>query len=242
MLFTLITNVVYIIVIYYLWKSIYANSLSLNGMSFEQTFLYLALASSVFVLFKTFTDWAMSEDIVSGAIRSDLIRPADYQGMVFARAAGQMLTQALLITLPTALLLLLVFRVRLPLGINLPFFLLSIALAYVLSFLLDYMVGLTGFYTQSLWGISTTKEILVLTLSGSLIPLPFFPEGMREVLELLPFQAIYNTPVSMIANPALGVPDYLNMIGVQLIWVLVLLAASRLFFAQASKVLTINGG
>jgi len=242
MIFTMITNLVYIIVIYYLWKSIYADSNSLNGMSFEQTFLYLALASSVFVLFKTFTDWRMSEDIVTGAIRSDLIRPADYQGMMFARATGQMITQSFLITLPTLLLILLAFRVQVPLGINVPFFLVSITLAYVLSFLLDYMVGLTGFYTQSLWGISTTKEILVLAGSGSLIPLPFFPDGLRNILNLLPFQAIYNTPISMITNTALHVQDYLSMLGIQVIWVLVLLAASRLFFAQASKVLTINGG
>lgn len=242
MLFTMITNVVYIVVIYFLWKSIYANSDTLHGMSFQQTFLYLAVASSVFVLFKTFTDWSMSEDIVTGAITRDLIKPADYQTMVFARAAGQMITQLLLITVPSVVLLLVVFRVQVPLGINVPFFVVSIALAYVLSFLLDYMVGLTGFYTQSLWGISTTKEILVLVLSGSLIPLAFFPEGIRSVLNVLPFQAIYNTPISMITNPALTVPDFANMLGIQLIWVIGLLAASRLFFYQASKVLTINGG
>lgn len=242
MFFTLLTNIVYIVVIYFLWRSIYRSYDTLHGMTFEQTFLYLALASSVFVLFKTFTDWQMSRDIITGEIARMLLRPVDYQGIMFANAGGQMLMQMMLLTLPTLLLLLLVFRVHIPLGINILFFFISIGLSYILSFLLDYMVGLSSFYTQSLWGISTTKEILVLTLSGSLIPLPFFPEAVRNVLHFLPFQAIFNVPITMLTDPSLGLPDFVNMLGIQLLWVGALLIASRLFFRQAVKVLTINGG
>jgi ABC-2 type transport system permease protein len=242
MFFTLLTNAIYIVVIYFLWRSIYRGAESMHGMTFEQTFLYLALASSVFVLFKTFADWGISQDIISGEITRILIRPVDFQVMTFAGALGQMLMQLMLLTVPTLLLLLLVFRVHIPLGINVVFFFVSIGLSFILSFLFDYMVGLTSFYTQSLWGISTTKEILVLVLSGSLIPLPFFPDAVRNVLHVLPFQAIYNVPISMLTDPSLVLSDLINMLGIQLLWVGILLIASRLFFSQAVKVLTINGG
>jgi ABC-2 type transport system permease protein len=242
MLFTLLTNAIYIVVIYFLWRSIYRGTDTLHGMTFQQTFLYLALASSVFVLFKTFTEWRISEDIISGEITRTLIRPTDFQGMMFAGSLGQMLMQMMLLTLPTLLLLVLVFRVQIPLGINVLFFFASIGLSFILSFLLDYIVGVTSFYTQSLWGIATAKEVMVLVLSGSLIPLPFFPEAVRNVLHVLPFQAIYNVPISMLTDPTLVLADFVNMMGIQLVWVAILLVASRLFFNQAVKVLTINGG
>src|SRR5688572_22108802 len=80
--FTLITSIIYITVMYFLWKSIYGASDTLHGMSFNQTFTYLALASSIFVLFKTFVEWGMSREIITGAILVQLTKPVDFQFML----------------------------------------------------------------------------------------------------------------------------------------------------------------
>jgi len=241
-IFTVLSNLFYIVVIYFLWKNIYGSQATLREMTFPQTFIYLALTSSLFVVFKTFVDWQISRDIISGVITMDLIKPLDYQVSVLFRSAGFMLVQLTLIALPTLVILLVVFHAQMPIGINLLFFAISLVLAYLLSFMIDYMVGLTSFYTQSLWGISTAKEIIVLVLSGALIPIRFFPDALRNVLVYLPFQAIYNAPISILTDPILRTPDYLNMLGIQLLWVIAILVISRLFYAQAIKVLTIAGG
>jgi len=62
------------------------------------------------------------------------------------------------------------------------------------------------------------------------------------VLLVLPFQAIYYTPLMMVTKPDLGGETFLQMLAVQLIWVLILFAATRLFYNQAIKVLRVSGG
>jgi ABC-2 type transport system permease protein len=241
-IFTLISNLAYIVILYFLWKSIYSSSQTLNGMTFNQTFTYMAVTASIFVLFSTWLEWQVSREIISGAITVHLTKPLDYQLMMLAQTLGRTLNNALVITLPSLAVLFGVFRVNIALGWNLLFFCLSLPLACLLSLLLDYMVGLTSFYTESLWGISTTKEIVVLVLSGGLVPLRFFPEAMRNVLLYLPFQAIYHTPASILTDPSLSPMDYASMLALQVVWAAALLVLSRLFFAQAVKAVTINGG
>lgn len=240
--FTLTTNLFYIVVIYFLWKNIYANSSTLRGMSFPQTFTYLALASSIFVLFKTYADWGLAREIISGAVAVNLTKPIDLQLMLLFRSLGAMLTNLTLIGLPTLLVLTVFFPANLVLGVNVALFAISLLLAFLLSFLLDYIVGLSGFYTQSIWGLSTAKEIIVLVLSGAMLPIRFFPEGLQAVLHYLPFQAIYNTPINLITDPTLAMPDMIIMLGIQVFWIAVLFLGSRLFYAQAIKAVTINGG
>jgi len=99
-----------------------------------------------------------------------------------------------------------------------------------------------GFYTDSVWGFGTTKDILVTVLSGALIPLQFFPDAMRNVLFWLPFQAIYHTPLMLVTKPDQSWEILLTMLSIQFIWVVVLFAATQLFYNQAIKVLRIGGG
>jgi ABC-2 type transport system permease protein len=146
------------------------------------------------------------------------------------------------ITIPTILLMIFVFQIEVPVGIGLAIFPFSLILAYLLSFCFDYFIGLLGFYTESVWGLSITKEIIITVLSGALIPLPFFPDVIQRILLWLPFQAIYYTPLTMVAQPNLGLGTFLQMLGVQLFWVVALFALTRLFYSQAIKVLRISGG
>ncbi|MBN1890042.1 MAG: ABC-2 family transporter protein [Thermoflexales bacterium] len=240
-LFTLTGNLLYIALLYFLWASIYRQSETLRGMTFNQAFVYVALAGSIFVLFKTWTEWGMSRSIVNGAIVVDLIKPLDYQLQMLSRAAGFALTNLVLITAPSVLVLFLAFGVGISPSIGLVFFPMGLLLAFLISFNLDYIVGLSGFYTESLWGISMTKEIITSLLSGALVPLQFFPEAAQSILRLLPFQAIYHVPLTMVTSPV-DLQACLRLLAVQAFWVVALFALSRLVYNKAVKVLTVNGG
>jgi ABC-2 type transport system permease protein len=135
-----------------------------------------------------------------------------------------------------------VFQVKITFGIGLFLFPISLFLAFLISFSIDYFIGLIGFYSESVWGFSTTKEIIVTVFSGALIPLQFFPDGMQQVLYWLPFQAIYHTPLMMITRPDQGWNVFIPMILVQVFWAVVMFILARLFYNQAIKVLRIAGG
>jgi ABC-2 type transport system permease protein len=240
--FTFIGNLIYMVLVYFLWRSIYQGSETIRGMTFDQTLTYLALASSIFVLFKTWTEWFMARTINDGSIATELIKPIDYQIYMLFRTAGFVLVNMVVITLPSVLVLFLVFGVRIETGIGLAFAPVALLLAFLISFTFDYIVGTSGFYTESTWGISMTKEIITTLLSGALVPLQFFPEGVRRVLELLPFQAIYHVPLTLITSPDLVLADCWRLLATQVFWVIALFVISRVFFGRALRVLTVSGG
>ena len=98
------------------------------------------------------------------------------------------------------ILILFVFKTNINIGLNILMFIVALVFAYLISFLIDFLIGLISFYTESIWGISITKEAVVLLLSGAVIPLPFFPDIIRRVVELLPFKAIYHIPLNMLVS------------------------------------------
>jgi ABC-2 type transport system permease protein len=240
--FTFLGNLIYIAILYFLWKAVYGASETLHGMSFNQTFLFLTLAGSIIILFQTNADRIISWRILSGGIVIDLTKPLDFQLQSLAHQFGTVLFNGLVITIPSMIVVLLLVPSEIPVGLNIPFFLVSLLGAYTLSYMLDFMIGLLAFYTESLWGISATKDVLTSFLAGALVPLAFFPESMQQILGMLPFQAIYNVPLQIATNAALNPVDYVQMLGVQIFWVIVFALGSRLFFRHVIARLTINGG
>ena len=241
-LFTILGNIVYLGVAYYLWKSIYTYSDTIRGLTFNETFLYVGLGSAIFILLKTYADWFIHYEIREGIIANYLTKPMDFQIYNLFANLGSLLMNLTAITLPTALIMAFVFKVKVAFGVGLFLFPISLLLAFLISFSIDYFIGLIGFYSESVWGFSTTKEIIVTVFSGALIPLQFFPDAIQRVLYWLPFQAIYHTPLMMITRPDQGLAVFLPMLLIQLVWAIVLFILARLFYNQAIKVLRIAGG
>jgi viologen exporter family transport system permease protein len=241
-LFTIVGNVVYLGVAYYLWRSIYSYSDTIRGLTFNETFLYVGLGSAIFILLKTYADWFIHYEIREGIIANYLTKPLDFQLYNLFANLGSLLMNLTAITIPTVLLLAFVFKVKVAFGPGLFLFPIGLLLAFLISFSIDYSIGLMGFYSESVWGLSTTKEIIVSVFSGALIPLQFFPAAMQKVLFWLPFQAIYHTPIMMLTKPDQGLNVFLPMMAVQLAWAVALFIGARLFYNQAIKVLRIAGG
>jgi ABC-2 type transport system permease protein len=241
-LFTILGNIVYLGVAYYLWRSIYRYSDVIRGLTFNETFLYVGLGSAIFILLKTYADWFIHYEIREGLIATYLTKPLDFQLYNLFANLGSLLMNLTAITIPTILLLAFVFKVKVTFGPGLFLFPIGLLLAFLISFSIDYSIGLMGFYSESVWGLSTTKEIIVTVFSGALIPLQFFPAGMQKILFWLPFQAIYHTPIMMLTKPDQSLNVFLPMLAVQLAWAIALFIAARLFYNQAIKVLRIAGG
>jgi len=241
-LFTIFGNIVYLGIAYYLWKSIYRYSDTIRGLTFNETFIYVALGSAIFILLKTYADWFIHYEIREGIIANYLTKPLDFQIYNLFANLGSLLMNLTAVTLPTALVMIFVFKVKISLGIGLFLFPISLLLAFLISFSIDYSIGLLGFYSESVWGFSTTKEIIVTVFSGALIPLQFFPDAIQKVLFWLPFQAIYHTPLMMITRPDQGLDVFLPMMLLQGFWAAALFILARLFYNQAVKVLRIAGG
>jgi len=241
-IFTILNNLAYMSIAFFLWRSIYQGRETLKGLTFNQTFLYITVASALFVMLKTWTDWEISFQITEGSIIMSLIKPVNFQLMMMSQSVGFSIGNMLAISLPSILFLIFVFKIPITTGIGFLFFPLALLFSFILNTTIDYIIGLTSFYTESIWGISATKEIIITFLSGTLIPLQFFPEFAQNILKFLPFQAMYHLPLMMLTTPTEPALTYLSMLGVQLFWVVLIMALAHLFYNRAIKVLRVSGG
>lgn len=241
---SIIGNLIYLVIIYFLWKAIYDSSPTdvVNGMTFHDTLVYLVLASAMFNFLDTFVVWEIGRSYQTGELVEFLVKPIDYQIFLFFSRLGNCVVAFVITFLPTFFVIYFVTRGSFALGVNLVFFVVSILLALVINYLVDFFVGTICMYTQSIWGINIMKEVVVSLLSGATIPLAFFPEKIRMVVEYMPFQAIYHTPLHILTDRSMTVADDLGSIGIQIFWVFVMILISKMFWKRSMRIMTVNGG
>ncbi len=237
-------NLLYLIVVYFLWKAIYASSGTdvVNGMTFSDTLIYLVLASALFNFLDLYTVWQMGRDIQSGKIVLDLLKPMEYRKYLFWSYSGSFVTHFFLTFLPTFIVVSVVTHGAIPLGINLLLFMISVVMAISINYSIDFFVGTICLYTQSIWGINIMKQVIVLLLSGATIPIAFFPEPLKSIVYYLPFQSIYNAPLSIMLDGNLKLSTTAVTLGTQLFWCIAMLVISKLFWKVSVKQITVNGG
>jgi ABC-2 type transport system permease protein len=100
--------------------------------------------------------------------------------------------------------------------------------------------GLT-FFTISPQGLRMVFVSMVEFFAGAVIPIPFFPEKMQKVLELLPFASMQNVALRIYSGSMTGAQMQKNIL-IQIFWLvaLVLMGSSLCRFAE--KKVTVQGG
>lgn len=239
----IIGNMIYVTIVYFLWRAVFSSieSATVNGMTFANTMLYLVLAGSLFTIMEVYLVWDTHRAIQSGKIINDLIKPVGYRAFLYYPYFGTMACNFVITFIPTFILVYFLSGMAIPLGINLIFFIVSVLMAILINISIDFFVSGILFYTQSAWGINIMKEVIVLLLSGVTIPIAFFPEPLKSIVMYMPFQAIYNAPMTQLLSN-LSYAERFISIGVQFVWVLVTFIISEFFWRSSVKQITVNGG
>ena len=237
-------NLLYLIVVFFLWKAIYASAGTdvVNGMTYSDTLIYLVLATALFNFMEMYIVWEMGRSIQSGKIALDLLKPVEYRKYMFWSYSGSFVTQFFFTFLPTFIVVAAVTHGAIHLGINLLFFVISVVMAVSINYSIDFLVGTICLYTESIWGINIMKQVIVMLLSGATIPIAFFPEPLKTIAYYLPFQSIYNAPLSVLLDGHPQPQTLLTTLGIQLFWCIAMAVLSKLFWKVSLRQITVNGG
>jgi ABC-2 type transport system permease protein len=73
------------------------------------------------------------------------------------------------------------------------------------------------------------------------VPVPWFPDWMAAVARLTPFPSLIQAPADVITG-RLDTAGSLRTLGVQLLWLVVTLAVTRLALSRATRRLVVQGG
>lgn len=75
--------------------------------------------------------------------------------------------------------------------------LITIALAYLLDYFLIVLINLLAFIMEDVNGVKFIYQKILFIIGGTLIPLDFFPEWLKRIIDNLPFGYIIYAPAKL---------------------------------------------
>ena len=238
----IVTYFIYVSVYYFIWKAIYAHSASIEGFDFAHLLTYIGVGWIIRSFYFNNIDQEIAYQVMEGRLAMDLIKPVNIQMMYVARAAGESVFRLALLTVPTALVLFLVYPLRPPASLgHTGAFLVSVILSFLIVAAINFAVGTFALRLQSILGLLRAKFFLLELFSGLLLPISFFPQIFQKMFGFMPFQYISYVPMLIYLGKLNGA-GLARAIAIQIFWVAILLALGDGLWRWSTRKVIIQGG
>lgn len=232
---------------FFVWKAVFTSSHSETFMGFSMEDMVVYIFITFLTGYLTYSDgaFAVGEEIVDGSIAMRMIKPCSFDMCFLFNELGNRVISAAMIFVPIVLGVeiyryVICGMVRFS-AVSFLLYLLSLFIAYLVSFYFNVCYGFMAFFFKNLWGTGLLKETIVGFLSGAAIPLAFLPKGLAAVMDLLPFSSLSYTPV-MLYMGMYTAKEAAFHLSLQAFWLLFMYALSKLIWTQAVKHLCVQGG
>jgi len=237
-----ITNTFFGFLRAYLFIALYQGHDAVNGYTLPDVLAFTFITQGMAALIGLWAWWPIAETVQSGQVATDLSRPYDYQFSWLAQDYGRALFQFVARSTPPFVVGMIAFGVTLPTD---PFIWLvtvpSVLLAITISFGWRFMLNLTTFWLVDHRGVAGISLLMSVLLSGFLVPLAMWPDGLRGVVTLLPFASMVAIPIDVFLGKLQGA-DLLGALALQAFWAVAMLGLGRLVLAGALHKLVVQGG
>jgi ABC-2 type transport system permease protein len=220
---------VYFGVQYYIWMSVYGSRPALAGLEFEQTIRYFGVAALIGYLTMDFADWNLSMLVRTGKYLTFALRPVHHRFFALSQKLGHRALGFGLEFIPCILIFHFAFGVDMR-PASLPWALASVALAFLINFHFNYILGMTAFWLVRADGVRHVVSLVSAVFSGALIPLAFFPEWLRQAQFFLPFQYTVYVPAMVTIGRFTPI-----IVAYQAVAALVIYALSECVYRQAMR-------
>lgn len=225
-----------------IFYAFYRSSSGPQPMAYDDVVTYVWLGQALLLLLPFQIDMEIRTMVHSGNIAYELIRPLDLYTFWFFRGLAGRTAPVFLRSVPLA-------AVAMPfLGMAPPAsweaagaFALAILGAVILSTSFAVLMTITLLWTVSSEGVNGIMGPAVWLLSGSIVPLPLYPQWAQEILNVLPFRGLADIPFRLYLGhlPPDIVPGLLLH---QLLWSAALIALGRFILSRGTRRLVVQGG
>lgn len=229
-----------------MFKAFYEVNPTAFPMDFTSLVSYVWLQQALLALYMIwFWENDIFESIQTGNVAYELVRPISVYNMWFARSIATRISKTVLRALP---ILVVAFFLPKPFNLSLPssfshfmLFLITMVLALFVIIALNMIIYFLSFFTINSFGMRMVFQSLGDLLSGSVIPLPFFPPTIGAVASLLPFAAIQNVPFRIYSGDLTG-DKLITSLSLQVFWVISLILCGKLLEKRVINHVVIQGG
>ena len=229
-----------------MFMAFYRSDPSAIPMEWDSLVSYIWLQQALLAMFMLwFFDNSIFDEISSGGVALELCRPCDIYSMWFVKNCAVRLSKTLLRCIPMFIITFFLpegYRMSLPVDITrFLLFFVSLWLGFIVVVAISMPVYISAFYTLSPMGVRLMVSTIGEFCSGAIVPLPFLPDGVQRILNLLPFASMQSTPF-LIWGGSLDLYGSLSAIALQIFWAAALIILGRLWMRAALKRVVLLGG
>ena len=234
-------------VAFYLWKAVFDSSQEslIQGFSMADITLYIIMSFITSLLTKSDSSFMIGDEVKDGSIIMRLLRPVHFAASYLFTEIGSKWLIFASVGLPflSVIVVMQIFSGQdmVDVLVRTLIYLFSLTLAYLINFFFNICFGFSAFVFKNLWGSNLLKNSLVAFMSGSLIPLAFFPKIVSDILSFLPFSSLIYTPVMIIVGKY-NTSQIFHALLLQLFWLLVMVGLSQMIWKRVQSYITIQGG
>jgi ABC-2 type transport system permease protein len=226
----------------FFWRAVYANYDIVQDVDLNQMLTYAVMSVLLNSFFCRSVEDKLRSKIRDGSVATDYIKPINFFGMLLAEDAGGIVVNMTQRFLPLIIFSCIFITPPIPASaLHFLLFLLSACVSFFILWLIAAIFGLLNFWLIDIGPIGGAKNIIIAFLSGSIVPIWFFPDNIQRILAFTPFIYIYQTPIGIYIGRT-AVDEVMPIIGIQIIWVAVFFALFWLIKVKALKNIMVQGG
>ena len=226
----------------FFWKALFENADSMQGITVDTMLTYTVVSSMIYVVLTTNVEQRITQSVRKGTIAIDMMRPVNIFKVFFAENLGSV-TALLFQNLLPIFLIGSVF-IKLPTPGSVTGFLLfigSLIMAFFINWFLAALFGMLAFTVIEMNALIQVKRHLIRLLSGSIIPIWFFPDWFRGIVEVLPFVYLYQMPLDIYIGKY-TTESLVRGLLIQFAWMIVLLFLYKYMQRKVTGKIMIQGG
>jgi ABC-2 type transport system permease protein len=185
----------------------------------------------------------LQEEIRQGTFSRYLTKPISIRKYLISDNLGGKTFNTLFLLLPILGLFFLAFHkyIIFPHPVNLLLFVLSLIIVYFIQFSMSMLVASCSFFIEQAFAFNHLHWMLDAVAGGYMLPLAFYPEGLRNIFRVLPFAYVYSSPVTIVTGQ-LTLSASLMQILFALIWAIALYFISKFVWEAGIKKYSAVGG
>lgn len=229
-----------------IFEAFYSQTVQSQPLSLKEIITYLWLQQSFLAFIMLwFRDNELFDLITTGNIAYELCRPCEIYGFWYSKLLAQRLSSAILRCFP---ILLVAFLLPQPYKMTLPpsvltfvLFLFALIFGLLLLVSISMFIYISVFLTMSPIGSLLLFGVIGEFFSGLTIPIPLMPAWLQTVAYFLPFRWTADFPFRVYSG---NIPqnEALIGIGIQIIWLSLLVWLGRIAFNKALRRVVVQGG
>lgn len=177
----------------------------------------------------------IENDVLEGSIANCLVRPYSYVVPALSKYIAWSLIYSV-IFIPALIFVILYKGIS---AINIFYFIIATVTGKLIEFMLWYNIGLIALSVERIRGVIAAISALMIFMSGSLIPISFFPEWFSYITYFFPFRLYVYFPIDILLSER-SIQYFLLNVAMGLLWFVIFIILSKFLWNRGIRKLQGN--